>query len=487
MTRYALNTQTGKISRCEASVRTCPHENGEHYNTQAEARSAFESMHSPHDLPLKKSQESSSPTKLGDIMDLDRLNSMIQQKLVNSPKHPKDDSLRILCYSPSTQIRGAWNDVTKQSRGLIVQSSRGDFGDAEVVQRPWAKFYTLSQMENGWHLGDEEEGTESVNDDELETLDFDAPAEVTDKLDGSMLVLYRDPDGNPSVATKGSFGSDAAKLFNKHIERNEHISEAMNTMLNDHSDKTFIFEGVSPKNRIVLKYDNTDIRMIGITKKKNGLYVPLDDYSDVWSKEKGLNRTDPMPAKTLGEALSMKPRDGAEGVVVRIITGDEKTQKQIKIKQDDYILLHRSRTDFGPSVVRDALRKTKISTYDLYDVVRSNDVTKLDAYNSITTGLDPKSDADEIERRKKVLEKSVLGTLKSEVDGLDLAREHEHIDNKKEYVEKIRTLTKDKRALSTALSLYRVSDDDLRASSGARSLNNAAKSVELDTLHDDEV
>ena len=46
-------------------------------------------------------------------------------------------------------------------------------------------------------------------------IESDAPVEVTDKMDGSLGILYRRPDGVCAIATRGSFASDQALEANK--------------------------------------------------------------------------------------------------------------------------------------------------------------------------------------------------------------------------------------------------------------------------------
>lgn len=58
------------------------------------------------------------------------------------------------------------NPTTRTCRGLIVHSTTG-----RVLARPWAKFVNHGRPE-------------------AETLDLAAPVEVTDKLDGSLGILY---------------------------------------------------------------------------------------------------------------------------------------------------------------------------------------------------------------------------------------------------------------------------------------------------------
>lgn len=87
------------------------------------------------------------------------------------------------------------------------------------------------------------------------------------------------------------------------------------------------------QNRIVLDYGNMEelVLLSGI-EIDTGKIIGVTEITQ-WSGPK----TKTFPYETLAEALAAKPRPNAEGLVVRNIETDE----MIKIKQEDYIQLHR--------------------------------------------------------------------------------------------------------------------------------------------------
>jgi RNA ligase len=234
----------------------------------------------------------------------------------------------VLNYTRKTLFEGKWNSITKMTRGLIVKG--GSFQEALVIARPWGKFFSLEQTESGWATSDEEEGsgyTEQID------IDYNSPVEVTDKIDGSMLVLYKSPAGLPALATRGSFSSKQALVYTNTIRMKcRSILEGL-----DIENTTFIFEGIGPSNRIVLKYSVDEIIFLGATDIKSGEYLSPTKYSEYF-RSHGIKTTDVFPASTLSEAIRMPPRQNAEGVVVRYI----EKRLQFKIKQEDYLELHRS-------------------------------------------------------------------------------------------------------------------------------------------------
>ena len=374
--KFHINPASGAIGLCSANIQ-CPFgiPITEHFGSQQEAQKVYESSMSRTILKSFKSfkKPSASPS-LDSYVDLELLNDMIRDGYVMQNRHPDDDSLSVLCYTRKVQFQGKWNDVTKKARGLIIQASADDLNDGVIVQRPWEKFFTISQIGSGWALGDEE-NTNSA-DNAISSIDFDAPAEVTDKMDGSMGVLYMSPTGRPAFATKGSFESEQALDYTRMMHQNEKMYEATNGLLQNSPDVTFVFELIGNyKHQVVLEYPGgEDASLIGAINKNTGTYLSVKDFDTQW-KDRGLRSVTPMPATSLNEALNLSDRENSEGVVVRIISDDPKKQMQIKIKQDDYLKLHKSRTGFSRKDAKATLRDTKATLNDFIKVAISKDVS----------------------------------------------------------------------------------------------------------------
>jgi RNA ligase len=245
-------------------------------------------------------------TNLSEVFDLALLAEMLEQRYVNRRFHPDYPNIAILNYSEKTQFDNKWNDVTLNCRGLIY--------DAEtllVLARPWKKFFNLGDAKAAW-------------------LEFDAPVEVTDKMDGSLGILYPTPAGW-SIATRGSFESDQAK----------HATELWKTYyepgLTPNDNYTFLFEIIYKENRIVLDYGTKDdIVLLGCVSDEGHVYGPreakaLFSYFEEWPGE----TTEVMPIHTISEMLGYPDRDNTEGYVIR--QGD----RMVKWKRPDYIDLHR--------------------------------------------------------------------------------------------------------------------------------------------------
>jgi RNA ligase len=243
---------------------------------------------------------------LHDLIDPDELAAAVAAKHVKIQTHPVHDGWRILNYTDACMWDKAWNRTTLACRGLIVDPLD------MVIARPWRKFFNHAEHADA-------------------TFDLGTRVEVTDKMDGSLAVLYQAPDGW-AIATRGSFASEQA-LHATHLYRAKYVD----TWMPDHR-WTYLFEIIYAANRIVLDYgDLDDLVLLGAVHIATGdLAGPQDAPCHLWPGP----RTAVMQHETLADALSATPRPNAEGMVVRYLDGPDKGL-MLKLKQADYLALHR--------------------------------------------------------------------------------------------------------------------------------------------------
>jgi RNA ligase len=254
----------------------------------------------------------------------DLLDEMLREGYVRATPHPTE-SLTILGYTEKAQFERRWNDVTTGLRGVIIDA------DGNVIARPWSKFFNL--------------GEGNV------IIDFEMPAEVTDKIDGSLGILYKSGDPYEQdprewrIATRGSFASEQAIHATKvWQERYGHLEPPM--------DWTFLFEIVYPANRIVLNYgDLDDLILLGAVHKERGWYIGPREAQGYLGWEGPITQT--FEYKTMREAFEAPYRKNAEGFVIR------SGSKMMKIKQSDYVELHRIVTNLNARTVWDLMRQGK--------------------------------------------------------------------------------------------------------------------------------
>lgn len=240
---------------------------------------------------------------INDIAPVTLWDEMVREKMISIQTHPSLP-LYVYNYTQSAQFSKTWNAATLASRGLIADA------DGNVVARPFTKFFNYGE----------------ISAEDLKNLSGRVVA--SDKLDGSMGVGYLNPEtGNINIATRGSFTSDQAL-------------HATDLYLTEYDGKwspkegfTYIWEIIYPENRIVLNYGQTDqLALIGRINMETGVSTPLPDITE-WP----FARADVFDHATLADSLQAAPRSNSEGIVVHFVESDAR----VKIKQEDYVRLHR--------------------------------------------------------------------------------------------------------------------------------------------------
>lgn len=259
--------------------------------------------------------------KLSELLDIELLESEIEAGNVTRRFHP-DYQLAILNYTDHVQFKGRWNEITRQTRGLIYNWKTG-----EIVARPFGKFFNYGDEPNTGHLS------------------LDTPVwGYYDKADGSLGIVYLTPDGTLSVATRGSFVSDqalhATKLLRESDEYDDLYVAGFDTSF------TQLVEIVYPENRIVLNYGDDDkLVYLGEVEIESGMFYPAEGWpfgagETVYEGKKFT------PHLTLRDVVSLPDRPNAEGYVIWL-----SPTKAVKLKQEDYKALHRIVSNLTPKEV----------------------------------------------------------------------------------------------------------------------------------------
>jgi RNA ligase len=253
---------------------------------------------------------------LHDLFDPSELSALLDSGRIRVSRHHELD-LCILNYSATVQYERFWTPATRACRGLIVD------GDGQVRARPWPKFFNLGEPEAEAGAG---------------------PVDVTDKMDGSLGILYPTPDG-PAVATRGSFVSEQAL----------HATELLRTRYRSFDPNpvwTYLYEIIYPGNRIVVDYGGMDdLVLLGAVDTTTGRSVAHHHAVEGW----------PGPVverfhhETLTQALAAPERPNREGVVIHFTHSDTR----IKVKYPDYLRLHRLVTGLSTKAVFEHLKSGK--------------------------------------------------------------------------------------------------------------------------------
>ena len=228
-------------------------------------------------------------------MNIELLKQMVAEKLVAVSKHPTAE-LFIYNYAPRVQYDRLWNEITLQTRGLILD------GQMNIVARPFGKFFNVEEHQP----------------EEIPKLGF----EVFEKLDGSLGILYWLND-NPFIATRGSFNSKQSQhatelLYNKYSHTFDRLKKSA----------TYLFEIIYPENRIVADY--------GITEDLILLTVIDNETGDESLEEIGFPIVKRFDGINDHSHLKQLQEENKEGFVVRFANGF-----RVKVKFEEYVKLHR--------------------------------------------------------------------------------------------------------------------------------------------------
>jgi len=215
----------------------------------------------------------------------------------------KYGSLIIFNYTEKAQFDARWNFFETISRGLIVDCETG-----EISARAFDKFYN-------WGEGGRTSHGKIVS--------------VTEKIDGSLGILYRD-GGQYNIATRGSLDGEQA------IWATQFIQKYNLSGLPD--EYTLLFEIVYPENRIVVDYgDKQDLILLAVRNRFSGDYIPRHEVEQIAARC-GFSTTPVYSFSDVAEILTGLPElDGnQEGYVVEFSDG-----QRFKFKGDRYKELHR--------------------------------------------------------------------------------------------------------------------------------------------------
>ena len=269
-----------------------------------------------------------SKVKIQDIFDYNLYEESTALGYIQTQTHPSL-SLTIHNYSKSctwdakwdpeaNSWKIGWNEVTINCRGLITDSNTG-----EVLARAMPKFFNHDQP-----------GAPKLNlSDEVI---------VTDKVDGSLGILYPIGDNGYAIATRGSFASKQA-IWGTKIWENKYADNFI-----PNPNWTYFFEIIVPQNRIVIKYDDMeDLILLGAIDTASGSDIPLELAREGWSGPV----VEVFPYKTYGDVLMAPDRFNAEGFVLF----HKASNTRVKIKQAEYLRLHRILTNVNKRAVWEIL------------------------------------------------------------------------------------------------------------------------------------
>lgn len=217
-----------------------------------------------------------------------------------------------ILINPSHSDDG-WTKDNLGFRSVVIDKDSG-----MVASRGWGKFFNYSQKPELYP----------------DPLDFD-DWEIYEKIDGSLGIFTAILSGI-SIRTRGTF--DYSTLDNhkdfEEIYKKYPLAAQMITQFRGYS---FLFEVVSPNQKIVINYPEIDFYFIGAVHNSNGHSVPTH-LLDSWAATFGLKRPRKYDFNSFEDLqATVKDWRDREGVVVNYNEGRNK----IKLKAEHYCFLHK--------------------------------------------------------------------------------------------------------------------------------------------------
>ncbi|MDD2984754.1 RNA ligase [Flavobacterium sp.] len=152
---------------------------------------------------------------------------LIESNYISKIKHPFHN-IFLLSYTKKTALEANWNELTLNTRGLIVDQNYN------IISRPFKKFFEPSQLTDNFIIPHE--------------LNY----KIYEKLDGSLLISYWIEDSF-FLTTKGKFDSFQSIIGNRIFKsKYSHLIPQMN------KNYTYIFELISSETTNIVDYGNLE-------------------------------------------------------------------------------------------------------------------------------------------------------------------------------------------------------------------------------------
>jgi tRNA splicing ligase len=239
-----------------------------------------------------------------EYLDVAKLRQHINIGLVTERFHDTLP-LAIYCYGRKAVHEQQWDDVTRKTRGLIVDLTTGD-----IIARPYEKFFDKEQSELILGL-------------DIEAVDvLFGPATVTEKVNGSLGIFWR-YGIHWGVASKGSFHSPHAEFATKWLENRVEENGPLVFPEGYTPVLEIICQEIQPH---VIKYPEDGLFLIGLIKLDTGEEISWDELYSYGFK----NRIN-IPSQVHNHVDYLFEMDSSEfeGVV---LTYDRPGQSPFKVK-----------------------------------------------------------------------------------------------------------------------------------------------------------
>lgn len=188
----------------------------------------------------------------------------------------------------------------------------------KLVSLPMEKFFNLN--ENPFTM-----------DLDLSDVDF-----IHDKRDGSLISTYMNAEGKVCLKSKTALSSDQALAANNLLYSDARLLDIVSEYVRQ--GMTVNFEYTAPDNRIVLPYQERELKVLNVRNHYDLSYMPFDllykDFDGYMVDDHTRNYSHDVQ-EFVNNIPSMT---GIEGFVIGLADG-----QRIKIKTEEYLNLHRTK------------------------------------------------------------------------------------------------------------------------------------------------
>ena len=215
------------------------------------------------------------------------------------------------------------NNIVQECRGLILKKIGNGF---EIASMRFKKFFNHG------------ESNEAI-------LDFNNPVYASEKIDGSLTSLWYDEGTGWHVSTSGNIDAkDSPIAFQTdclHNYMDIFLVAFKKTNINlDSLDKryTYIFELVSPYNRIVVPYKDTELYLLSI-RDNYTLYELSVAERNVIADKLGVNKPRVYPCASLEQLIDVTNKLSASDENYEGFVLEDSKHQRIKLKSNAYLAL----------------------------------------------------------------------------------------------------------------------------------------------------
>lgn len=222
-----------------------------------------------------------------------------------------------------------------ECRGIMFEMKNGE--PVRIASRPMEKFFNLAER-TAWNLTDYEYS--SLN---KPVLEYDQIDRYEDKADGSLMSSYsfKDPESdrvNYMLKSKTSLHSDQANDANRWLYNHEDLLNFIQDC--EDAGYTVNLEWCSPKNQIVIAYEEESLKILNVRNRESGEYYPNSDLVRIpvfrkYSVDQFMFSED---TDVETRVKSMYEETGIEGYVLVFKDGS-----RVKVKTHAYCLLHKTK------------------------------------------------------------------------------------------------------------------------------------------------